>query len=45
MLTIIPIPASTDNYIRLLRDGRNAAVVDPEDAAPVPAVLAWKGRC
>ena len=40
MPTIIPIPAFTDNYIWLLRDGHNAVVVDPGDAAPVLAVLA-----
>ena len=35
MTTIIPIPAFADNYIWVLRDGDNAAVVDPGDAAPV----------
>ncbi len=40
MPTIIPIPAFTDNYIWLLRNGHNAVVVDPGDAAPVLAVLA-----
>jgi len=39
MPTIIPIPAFTDNYIWLLREGRNAAVVDPGDAEPVQAYL------
>ena len=39
MTAIIPIPAFSDNYIWLLRDGRNAAVVDPGDAAPVQAYL------
>ena len=38
MTTIIPIPAFRDNYIWALRNGANAAVVDPGDAAPV---LAW----
>ncbi len=37
MIAIIPIPAFTDNYIWLLRDGRGAVVVDPGDAAPVLA--------
>ncbi|HZI83533.1 MAG TPA: hydroxyacylglutathione hydrolase [Casimicrobiaceae bacterium] len=37
MLTIIPVPAFADNYIWLLRDGTNCAVVDPGDAAPVLA--------
>lgn len=40
MPAIIPIPAFTDNYIWLVREGRNAVVVDPGDAAPVLAVLA-----
>jgi hydroxyacylglutathione hydrolase len=39
MLAIIPIPAFTDNYIWLLREGVHAAVVDPGDAAPVLAYL------
>jgi hydroxyacylglutathione hydrolase len=39
MPAIIPIPAFTDNYIWLVREGRNAAVVDPGDAAPVQAYL------
>lgn len=39
------IPAFSDNYIWLLRDGegRRAAVVDPGDAAPVIAALAAAG--
>ncbi|HVF63496.1 MAG TPA: hydroxyacylglutathione hydrolase [Casimicrobiaceae bacterium] len=37
MTAIIPIAAFTDNYIWLLRRGREAAVVDPGDAAPVIA--------
>ena len=36
---IIPIAAFKDNYIWLLRLGKNAVVVDPGDAAPVIAVL------
>ena len=39
MLAIIPIPAFTDNYIWLVRDGAHAAVVDPGDAAPVQSYL------
>jgi hydroxyacylglutathione hydrolase len=35
MTAIIPIPAFSDNYIWLLREGRNAAVVDPGDAARI----------
>ncbi len=43
MPTIIPIPAFRDNYIWLVREGRNAAVVDPGDAAPVFAYLEAHG--
>ena len=39
MTAIIPIPAFADTYIWLLRRGRQAAVVDPGDAAPVLAYL------
>jgi hydroxyacylglutathione hydrolase len=39
MAAIIPIPALRDNYIWLVRDGSNAVVVDPGDAAPVLAYL------
>jgi hydroxyacylglutathione hydrolase len=39
MAAIIPIPALRDNYIWIVRDGRNAVVVDPGDAAPVLAYL------
>ena len=35
MAAIIPIPAFSDNYIWLLREGRDAVVVDPGDAGPV----------
>jgi hydroxyacylglutathione hydrolase len=41
MPTIIPIPAFADNYIWLVREGHNAAAVDPGDAAPV---IAWLER-
>jgi hydroxyacylglutathione hydrolase len=40
MLTFIPIPAFTDNYLWLLHDGQRALVVDPGDAAPVLRKLA-----
>jgi hydroxyacylglutathione hydrolase len=43
MATIIPIPAFTDNYIWLVREGACAAVVDPGDAAPVIAYLDQEG--
>jgi hydroxyacylglutathione hydrolase len=43
MPAIIPIPAFSDNYIWLLREGRAAAVVDPGDAAPVEAYLEREG--
>ncbi len=35
MPAIIPIPAFSDNYIWLVREGALAAVVDPGDAGPV----------
>lgn len=35
MAAIIPIPAFSDNYIWLLREGGDAVVVDPGDARPV----------
>jgi hydroxyacylglutathione hydrolase len=40
MPAIIPIPAFSDNYIWLLRDGSRAAVVDAGDAVPVLDFLA-----
>ena len=43
MPTIIPIPAFTDNYIWMIREGSRAAVVDPGDATPVEARLASDG--
>ena len=39
MLTIIPIPAFTDNYIWLLHQNGYAVVVDPGDASPVIPTL------
>lgn len=43
MLKIEAIPAFSDNYIWLISDGENAAVVDPGDAAPVQAALIDRG--
>jgi hydroxyacylglutathione hydrolase len=43
MLTVEPIPAFKDNYLWLLHDGRNAAIVDPGDAQPVLQALADRG--
>ena len=43
MAAIIPIPAFTDNYIWLLREGGNAVVVDPGDACPVIDYLDREG--
>lgn len=43
MDAIIPLPAFRDNYIWLLRRGRDAVVVDPGDAAVVKSHLAEHG--
>ncbi|QYY30493.1 MULTISPECIES: hydroxyacylglutathione hydrolase [Cupriavidus] len=43
MLKVEPIPAFQDNYIWAIHDGRNAAVVDPGEAAPVERFLKDKG--
>jgi hydroxyacylglutathione hydrolase len=43
MLAIHAVPAFKDNYIWMLVDGRNAAAVDPGDAAPVQQFLATHG--
>jgi len=43
MPAIIPIPAFSDNYIWLVREGLLAAVVDPGDAGPVIAHLDREG--
>ena len=40
MLSVIPVPAFTDNYIWVLHDGARAAVVDPGEARPVLDYLA-----
>lgn len=42
-LTILTLPAFKDNYLWLIHDGVNAAVVDPGDAAPVLAALQANG--
>jgi hydroxyacylglutathione hydrolase len=34
-MTLIPLPAFTDNYVWLLHNGTHAVVVDPGDAQPV----------
>ena len=39
-MTLIPLPAFSDNYIWLLHDGVNAIVVDPGEAQPVLDALA-----
>lgn len=38
-LRCVPVSAFSDNYIWVLDDGKNAAVVDPGDAAPVLGYL------
>ena len=38
-MNLVALPAFTDNYIWMLHDGAQAAVVDPGDAAPVRAAL------
>ena len=39
-MTLIPLPAFTDNYIWMLQDGVHAIVVDPGEAEPVFDALA-----
>lgn len=39
-MTLIPLPALTDNYIWMLQDGVHAIVVDPGEAEPVFDALA-----
>ena len=43
MLRIHPVPAFDDNYLWVLEDGENAAVVDPGDEDPVEAYLSARG--
>lgn len=38
-MNLVALPAFADNYIWMLHDGAQAAVVDPGDAAPVIAAL------
>jgi hydroxyacylglutathione hydrolase len=42
-MTLIPLPAFTDNYIWMLHDGHGALVVDPGDAQPVLQALSERG--
>lgn len=42
-MTLIPLPAFTDNYIWMLHDGHGALVVDPGDAQPVLRALSETG--
>ena len=42
-MTLIPLPAFTDNYIWMLHDGHGALVVDPGDAEPVLHALSGTG--
>ena len=39
-LAVLAVPAFNDNYLWLIHNGRDAAVVDPGDSAPVLAALA-----
>ena len=39
MMQVFAVPAFTDNYLWVLANGRDAAVVDPGDAAPIEAFL------
>lgn len=39
-LAVLAVPAFKDNYLWLIHDGANAAVVDPGDAGPILAALA-----
>jgi hydroxyacylglutathione hydrolase len=43
MVQIHAVPAFQDNYLWVLENGREAAVVDPGDAAPIQAFLDAKG--
>jgi len=42
-LTVLTVPAFKDNYLWLIHDGINAAVVDPGDAAPILQALQAHG--
>lgn len=39
-LSVLAVPAFKDNYLWLVHDGSNAAVIDPGDAEPILAALA-----
>ena len=43
MATIIPVPAFSDNYVWIVREGTLAIVVDPGDATPVLEYLDREG--
>src|SRR4029079_16584725 len=43
MPSIHPVPAFKDNYLWIVAEGRNAAVVDPGDSAPIEEFLAENG--
>lgn len=43
MISIVPIPAFTDNYIWVVRNKQYAAAVDPGDAAPLLDYLETEG--
>lgn len=38
-LNVLTVPAFNDNYLWIIHDGANAAVVDPGDAVPIIAAL------
>jgi hydroxyacylglutathione hydrolase len=42
-VSVLTVPAFKDNYLWLVHDGRNAAAVDPGDAAPILAALQEHG--
>lgn len=42
-LSVLTVPAFKDNYLWLIHDGSNAAVVDPGDAAPILQALEQHG--
>jgi len=42
-MTLLPLPAFTDNYLWMVHDGQNAWIVDPGDAAPVFQALETLG--
>jgi hydroxyacylglutathione hydrolase len=42
-VSVLTVPAFKDNYLWLIHDGRNAAAVDPGDAAPILAALQEHG--